>query len=168
MIEKFRCGHLKTFDNLVVKLNGSAQCRTCKIADGDRWRKKPENAHKQKIYGRRQRYGPGSEQHYERQMILQRGLCAICSRSYEGHSRPLNQDHDHSCCSPSTKHSGNQRRSCGICLRGLLCSICNRNLGYVEETLLDGIKINPKNKWLRNAQIYLQSWRKRIMEMTAK
>jgi hypothetical protein len=35
-------------------------------------------------------------------------------------------DHDHACCPDSMK-------SCGKCVRGLLCSGCNRALGIVER-----------------------------------
>ena len=35
-------------------------------------------------------------------------------------------DHDHACCPSSMK-------SCGKCVRGLLCSGCNRALGIVER-----------------------------------
>jgi hypothetical protein len=34
-------------------------------------------------------------------------------------------DHDHNCC-PSKK-------TCGKCIRGLLCMDCNRGLGYFRD-----------------------------------
>ena len=37
-------------------------------------------------------------------------------------------DHDHSCCP-------NEKRSCGKCIRGLLCPGCNRALGIIESKL---------------------------------
>jgi len=36
-----------------------------------------------------------------------------------------NQDHDHVCCSG--------KKSCGKCLRGLLCHGCNTKLGALEN-----------------------------------
>lgn len=55
---------------------------------------------------------------YEELLARQGGVCAICRR------RPtknrLSVDHDHRCC-PG-------RRSCGKCIRGLLCKECNYHL----------------------------------------
>ena len=57
---------------------------------------------------------------------LQGHLCALCGKDgtfYQGET--LNVDHDHSCCGPV--------RGCKKCIRGLLCSHCNRFLmAYVE------------------------------------
>jgi len=51
----------------------------------------------------------------------QGGCCAIC-----GQERKLNVDHDHSCCPTNEK-------TCGLCVRGLLCDMCNRALGMLDE-----------------------------------
>lgn len=51
----------------------------------------------------------------------QKGLCAICE-VWE----PTCVDHDHACC-PTWK-------SCGACVRGLLCKGCNIQLEKVEKT----------------------------------
>lgn len=53
--------------------------------------------------------------------------CAICGRTEVIEGRSLVVDHDHSCC-PSAK-------SCGDCIRGLLCSSCNRALGLFGDSL---------------------------------
>lgn len=52
---------------------------------------------------------------------LQGGKCLGCQRrfGYEPDNRP-NVDHDHGCCPEKEK-------SCGKCLRGLLCPKCNVN-----------------------------------------
>jgi hypothetical protein len=62
----------------------------------------------------------------------QAGLCAICEQpetaTYRGRLMKLSVDHDHGCC-PGKK-------SCGQCVRGLLCNRCNnRVLGSVSDDI---------------------------------
>lgn len=64
-----------------------------------------------------------TKQMYLDMLEQQNGVCAIClnppNRNW------LAVDHDHACC-PGIK-------SCGKCVRGLLCSSCNSFLGRVKE-----------------------------------
>lgn len=60
---------------------------------------------------------------YEEMLAEQGGGCAICRRP-PGRTR-LHVDHDHRCC-PGKK-------SCGECVRGLLCWYCNRSLAVLEN-----------------------------------
>lgn len=53
----------------------------------------------------------------------QNGVCAICK--LPPNRNWLAVDHDHSCC-PGTK-------TCGKCIRGLLCGSCNSFLGRVND-----------------------------------
>ncbi|MFD9393982.1 endonuclease domain-containing protein [Streptomyces sp. NPDC060000] len=56
---------------------------------------------------------------------LQEGRCAIC-RSPSAEDQGWNIDHDHECC-PGIG-------SCGKCIRGLLCSMCNsRGIAWYER-----------------------------------
>lgn len=54
----------------------------------------------------------------------QGGRCAICRRA-TGATKRLSVDHDHACCPGPT--------SCGRCVRGLACSICNQMLGHLRD-----------------------------------
>ena len=74
---------------------------------------------------------------YEGLLESQGGVCAICknppTKNY------LAVDHDHSCCPDS--------KTCGNCIRGLLCGSCNSFLGRVNDepnSLLDYLKKYPK------------------------
>lgn len=60
---------------------------------------------------------------YEAMLIDQSGGCAICGST----DTDLHVDHDHSCCPEKF-------RSCGSCVRGLLCSSCNNGLGRFKDS----------------------------------
>lgn len=76
---------------------------------------------------------------YERILDVQGGRCAICVRA-SGVRKKLSVDHDHACCDGST--------SCGNCVRGLLCSTCNKMLGHLRD--------DPEA--FERAADYLRSW----------
>lgn len=66
---------------------------------------------------------------YEEMLAAQGGGCAICgstepSRGSRYYGRFL-IDHDHNCC-PGPK-------SCGRCIRGLLCAACNFAIGALRD-----------------------------------
>lgn len=63
---------------------------------------------------------------FDEMMRIQNGACAICSVAVPD-SSSLHVDHDHGCC-PG-------RRSCGRCVRGLLCASCNIALGHLGDSI---------------------------------
>lgn len=59
-------------------------------------------------------------------MLIDQGYrCGICKRHYEEFDKMLSVDHDHKCCAG--------KRSCGKCVRGLLCGSCNNLLGKIQD-----------------------------------
>lgn len=63
---------------------------------------------------------------YEQQLERQEFKCAICPRTEPGGHGRFHVDHDHACC-PG-------RKSCGKCVRGLLCHGCNVGLGCLQDS----------------------------------
>jgi hypothetical protein len=63
---------------------------------------------------------------YSKMLESQNGVCAICENECNT-GRNLAIDHDRSCCSG--------RRSCGKCIRGLLCGNCNNGLGRFKDDI---------------------------------
>jgi hypothetical protein len=118
-------GHELSDDNVyVVPSNGNRLCRKCMT------------------YRRiKQQYGLTPEQ-LDALIIKQDNRCATCLVEFvEG--MVFCVDHDHSCCPRNT--------SCGRCVRGLLCDMCNRGLGLMRD--------NPAT--LMRAAQYLDSFKER-------
>ena len=94
-------------------------------ASHERW--KASNPERHRFLQRRSHlktvYGMTVED-YDALLSLQGGSCAVCDTAPPEGKR-LHVDHDHACCPGE--------RSCGQCVRGLLCGPCNRLLGWVER-----------------------------------
>lgn len=120
--------------------DGHRWCTTCRaelpLKDFQRDRNAPDGisrACRDCIRDRRiaEFYGISGEQ-YRALLDGQGGVCQICRKPETaahqmGTLRRLAVDHDHKCC-PGQK-------SCGKCVRGLLCSRCNSAIGFVDEDL---------------------------------
>lgn len=108
----------------------SYRCRECTKAYSDesrdrirayktKWRERNPYYHRERTYG----LGFGG---YPRLLAKQDGRCAICGTPHPGgRGDTFHVDHDHSCC-PGSK-------SCGRCVRGLLCKLCNMGLGRFRD-----------------------------------
>lgn len=82
-------------------------------------------AKRQRRRGRFAKYGL-TEADYNRLLEEQGGGCAICGCPPEASAKgTLAVDHDHACCSG--------QKSCGRCVRGLLCGKCNSSIGLADD-----------------------------------
>jgi hypothetical protein len=76
------------------------------------------------------RYFGMTVEKYQQLEAEQGGRCAICNRKPEESDprrKQLCVDHDHACC-PGVK-------SCGKCIRALICSNCNSALGHFQDSI---------------------------------
>jgi len=81
----------------------------------------------QKRYARKHRlkaYGLTQER-FDQMLAEQGNACAMCREPFREGQR-IAVDHDHACCDTKL-------RSCGKCVRGLLCHLCNAALGHIEH-----------------------------------
>lgn len=74
------------------------------------------------LKGNLSKYSLSIEQ-FNELLAKQNGVCAICLG--DNGKKRLAVDHDHSCC-PYGK-------SCGRCIRGLVCGRCNHALGLLSD-----------------------------------
>lgn len=85
---------------------------------------RPEVAQRWRRQYRFSKYGLTEDQFYAR-LASQDGACAMCRAPFDG-GQKIYVDHDHACCPE-------EGRSCGKCVRGLLCLSCNAALGHIER-----------------------------------
>lgn len=71
----------------------------------------------------KQRFGIGVEEVLE--LLKKQDGCGICHRAEPGTVRWWHVDHDHACCAG--------KKSCGKCVRGILCHRCNMLLGQAQD-----------------------------------
>lgn len=137
----FRCKIEKPFvDFSVAKRNKDGFQSYCKECTAEY---RQENKEKLNEYSRNARqtstyrntwlkrtYGITLEQYVDL-LTLQGGGCAICGVTSNGERAGKEMsfcvDHDHSCC-PGKK-------SCGKCVRGLLCNNCNFGIGSLRDSI---------------------------------
>lgn len=125
--------HKYTEANTYVNPGGRRWCRECMRA----------NSRRQVI----RKYGISVEE-FQELLIKQDYKCAICERDLytwsengELNIRDIQIDHDHDCCKVPN-------RSCGKCIRGILCGECNRGLARFRDSV----------KLLRTAASYLEKY----------
>lgn len=107
-------------------------------------RQTPEAKKKSARKSRITAYGLTQEQ-FDWLLEVQQFACAMCEAPLRD-GQLIRVDHDHACCEEKNK-------SCGKCVRGLLCHTCNIALGYIERRL-------------KSAQAYLNSPPARLLPAT--
>jgi hypothetical protein len=103
----------------------AGNCRPCSAAYQKEYRSREHVAEARKHQRRRQKYGISAEQ-FEALLAAQNGCCAICRGTEPAGKGDWHVDHDHACCAGV--------KSCGSCIRGLLCSRCNTALGSFRDS----------------------------------
>ena len=112
-----------------LKVGYSNLCKPCNSKRAQKHAKKNPEMHKKRI--RRyaiKKYGILYDEYLD---ILknQNNSCAICKTNFNHMNKNPHVDHDHSCCNDSAK-------SCGACVRGLLCNRCNTLLGMARDDIM--------------------------------
>jgi hypothetical protein len=70
-----------------------------------------------------------TEDQFNEMLEAQGYACAVCRERF-GEGQRICADHDHRCC---PKEDDRTAKTCGQCIRGLLCVPCNTNLGWYEH-----------------------------------
>ena len=99
-----------------------------------------KNAEKQRSYQLKKKYGITLDE-YNALMEAQDNKCPVCDRHQDEFTRAFHVDHDHACC-PGVK-------SCGKCVRGLICVNCNLALGHLGDSLE---RLDALSKYLLSQQ----------------
>lgn len=125
-------------ENCARRPNHKGKCRTAKALDERNRRKterrrgvrKADDAAALARYRRAHKFVRLgiTEDAFNAMLEAQGNACAICRESFEG--RRVCADHDHNCCPMQVDQTA---KTCGKCIRGLLCVKCNTALGYMEK-----------------------------------
>jgi len=101
------------------------------------------NPEKYREYELKKKFGITLEE-FERRLNEQGKKCASCGTTDpKGPHKQWATDHDHECCP-------NRKKTCGKCIRGILCNACNIMLGISRD--------NPET--LRQCAAYLERFPK--------
>lgn len=113
-----------------------SDCKECSHAS----KKLYYNSESNRLIGIRSRHKLSPE-NLTRLEEKQKHKCAICKRDLPKDGKYRHIDHDHNCCPTNGK-------SCGKCIRGILCGNCNVALGGFEDNI----------EFLNNAIQYLYEY----------
>jgi hypothetical protein len=123
-------GHKFTSENTVLRERKEGvrrDCRTCRTEQAKVWRVgKIDKRDPMHIWARNLKaYYKLTPEQWQVMYDTQLGVCAICEQSEKSGKR-LAVDHNHECCKG--------KKSCGKCVRGLICRSCNNGLGRFKDS----------------------------------
>ena len=122
----YKCGEEKPLSDFHKSKNRkdgrNPRCKSCQYSyNKNRYEQDPELFKLKRILSR---YQLTKEQYYE---AIKNG-CEVC-----GSMQDLHVDHDHSCCPyPEDKKD---IKTCGKCIRGILCRACNTAEGMLNSNI---------------------------------
>jgi hypothetical protein len=101
-------------------------CKQCQLERRRVWNaNNPEESRRVSRVRNLARYSLTPEE-FDVMLARQGGKCAVCLASEPGGQGQWHIDHDHACCP-------DRKKSCGQCVRGLLCHSCNTGLGQFQD-----------------------------------
>lgn len=117
------CANKATNATRAIRMSNPEYRETYNAKQREYKKRKPRSYAKRKEQWLRYKYNM-TQQDYDNLLESQNGVCAICKQVCKS-NKMLAIDHDHNCC-PGDK-------SCGQCIRGLLCANCNGAIGMLQE-----------------------------------
>ena len=118
------------------RIEGELKCRVCRALACKNWGK--NNPDKLRALSLKFKFKITPEE-FDDKLAKQNNRCSLCDDLFCPENPPC-MDHNHACCSGD--------RSCGKCVRGLLCSTCNAGIGCLHDNV----------ELLEKAIAYLKKW----------
>lgn len=140
-----KCGQEKLMGDFYLYTSAArgkrvhSYCKPCSIESAHKWAKdhkkqvNEKRREKWKAYPEEAKRRALSKYHlsleeFNGMLELQESKCAVCG-TYLATKQEQCIDHNHACCPTEC-------RSCGKCVRGILCQKCNRALSLVHDNVL--------------------------------
>ena len=106
--------------------NSAAWARGDRNAAKQRYRDAhPRTPEQNRVYRLKHYFGLSPEK-WDEMLAAQKGACYLCDEPLDLERQgKVHVDHDHACCRGD--------KTCGRCIRGLACDLCNRGIGAFAD-----------------------------------